>query len=159
MRKIEALLSEYGESHQNETNKTIHWICVPLIFFSIVGLIASIPAGMLQSVMGDGNPYANWATVLLVLAIVYYSSLSISLSIGMMIFSLLCLMAVNTLHELNIAPVWLICIIIFVLAWIGQFYGHKVEGKKPSFFKDVQFLLIGPAWLMHFIYKKFGIPY
>jgi uncharacterized membrane protein YGL010W len=159
MRKIEALLSEYGESHQNQTNKTIHWICVPLIFFSIVGLIASIPAGILHSFMGEESLYANWAAVLLILAILYYSMLSISLSIGMLIFSLLCLIAINILQQLNIAPVWLICITIFVLAWIGQFYGHKVEGKKPSFFKDVQFLLIGPAWLMHFIYKKAGIPY
>ncbi|HNC31482.1 MAG TPA: DUF962 domain-containing protein, partial [Cyclobacteriaceae bacterium] len=57
MKKIDALFLEYGESHQNPTNKTIHWICVPLIFFSIVGLIASIPATPLQN-LTDGNPYA-----------------------------------------------------------------------------------------------------
>lgn len=159
MRKIDALLSEYGESHQNSTNKTIHWICVPLIFFSIVGLVASIPSNMLQTFMGEGNPYANWATVALVITIIYYVSLSISLSIGMAIFALVCLAIINIIMQMNVAPLWLICIVIFVLAWIGQFYGHKVEGKKPSFFKDVQFLLIGPAWLMHFIYKKLGIPY
>jgi uncharacterized membrane protein YGL010W len=159
MRRIDALLSEYGASHQNETNKAIHWICVPLIFFSIIGLIASIPATILQSIMGDGNPYANWATVLLVLTIIYYVSLSISLSIGMMLFAVVCLTLVNVIAQMNVAPLWLISIVIFVVAWIGQFYGHKVEGKKPSFLKDVQFLLIGPAWLMHFIYKKVGIPY
>ena len=159
MRKIDQLLSEYGSSHQNPTNKTIHWICVPLIFFSLVGLVASIPSGFVQSVMGEGNPYANWATVLLVITIIYYVSLSISLSIGMTIFGLVCLTLINVLNQINIAPLWMICLIIFVVAWIGQFYGHKVEGKKPSFFKDVQFLLIGPAWLMHFIYKKLGIPY
>lgn len=149
---------EYGESHQNPTNKAIHWICVPLIFFSIVGLIASIPAGPLQQLM-EGNPYANWATVLLVLVILYYVSLSIPLTIGMALFGLLCLWLSNVIAGLNIAPLWLVCVIVFVLAWIGQFYGHKVEGKKPSFFKDLQFLMIGPAWLMHFIYKKVGIPY
>jgi uncharacterized membrane protein YGL010W len=159
MRKIDALLSEYGESHQNSTNKTIHWICVPLIFFSLVGLVASIPSGILQTFMGEGNPYANWATVALVFIIIYYVSLSISLSIGMMLFAVFCLTLVNILVQMNIAPLWLISIVIFVVAWIGQFYGHSVEGKKPSFFKDVQFLLIGPAWLMHFIYKKTGIPY
>jgi uncharacterized membrane protein YGL010W len=159
MRRIDALLSEYGESHQNETNKAIHWICVPLIFFSVIGLIASIPSGIVQSLMGEGNPYANWATVILVLVIVYYASLSIFLTIGMMLFSALCLFLINTIAQMNIAPLWLLCIIIFAVAWIGQFYGHKVEGKKPSFLKDVQFLLIGPAWLMHFVYKKIGIPY
>lgn len=156
MRKIDQLLSEYGESHQNHTNKTIHWICVPLIFFSVVGLIASIPSGFLQNMLGS---YFNWATVAMILVLVYYVSLSFPLSIGMAIFSLICLYVARSIALSGIAPLWLACVVIFVLAWIGQFYGHKVEGKKPSFLKDVQFLLIGPAWLMHFIYKRIGISY
>ena len=67
MRKIDQLLSEYGESHQNATNKAIHWICVPLIFFSVVGLIASIPSAFLQNTLGT---YFNWATVVMVLVLV-----------------------------------------------------------------------------------------
>lgn len=159
MRRIDELLAEYGESHQNSTNKAIHWICVPLIFFSIVGLIASIPSGPVQQFLGEGNPYANWAVVVLVIVLVYYVTLSIPLSFGMMLFTVLCLYLVRIIGQSDLAPLWLVSIIIFVVAWIGQFYGHKVEGKKPSFFKDVQFLLIGPAWLMHFVYKKLGIPY
>lgn len=158
MRKIEQLFVEYGESHQNETNKTIHWICVPLIFLSVMGLLASIPAGAVVSMLGE-SPYANWAGIALVLILVYYVSLSVPLSIGMMVFGVLCLFVLNGLTRVFTAPLWLISISIFILAWIGQFYGHKVEGKKPSFLKDVQFLLIGPAWLMHFIFKKAGIPY
>jgi uncharacterized membrane protein YGL010W len=159
MRKIDQLLAEYGESHQNATNKSIHWICVPLIFLSIVGLVASIPSQPVQAVLGQGNVYANWATVILILVTIYYVSLSIFLSIGMMLFGVFCLMMVNIIAQINIAPLWAVSIGIFVVAWIGQFYGHKIEGKKPSFLKDIQFLLIGPAWLMHFIYKKIGIPY
>jgi uncharacterized membrane protein YGL010W len=159
MRKIDKLFAEYGESHQNATNKAIHWICVPLIFFSIVGLIASIPSHPVQSVLGDGNPYANWAAVGLILVLIYYVSLSISLSIGMMLFAVLCLMLANFIAQRIPTPLWVVSLIIFFVAWIGQFYGHKVEGKKPSFLKDIQFLLIGPAWLMHFIYKRIGIPY
>ena len=159
MRKIDQLLAEYGESHQNSTNKTIHWICVPLIFLSVVGLIASIPSSMVQSVLGENNPYANWAAIALILVLIYYVSISIPLSIGMMLFGALCLFIVNFIEQANIAPLWVVSLIIFFVAWVGQFYGHKVEGKKPSFLKDVQFLLIGPAWLMHFIYKRVGIPY
>lgn len=159
MRKIDQLLAEYGESHKNETNKAIHWICVPLIFFSVIGLIAAIPSGFVQSILGQAtNPYANWATVFVVLAIAYYVSLSVTLTIGLMLFSALCLFGARVIVDSGLS-LWLTCLIIFVLAWIAQFYGHKVEGKKPSFLKDVQFLLIGPAWLMHFIYKKLGIPY
>jgi uncharacterized membrane protein YGL010W len=132
---------------------------VPLIFFSLMGLIASIPSGVLSSAFGEGSMYANWAAVVLALALIYYITLSIPLTIGMFLFALACLFFINQLVLLNIAPLWLVSLGIFVAAWIGQFYGHKVEGKKPSFFKDVQFLMIGPAWLMHFIYKKIGIPY
>lgn len=158
MSKMQALLDEYGESHQNSTNKLIHWICVPSIFFSIVGLIWSIPDNLLVEVLGN-TWYSNWAAVTLLLVLIYYVTLSISLSIGMAGFGLLCIYGANTLGTADLEPLWLISIIIFVVAWIGQFYGHHLEGKKPSFFKDVQFLLIGPAWLMHFIYKKVGIPY
>ncbi len=159
MRRIDALLAEYGESHQNSTNKAIHWICVPLIFFSVVGLIASIPPGIVQRLFGEGNPYANWAVIALVLVLVYYVTLSIPLSFGMMLFAALCLYCARLISQSDFAPLWMVSLIIFVVAWIGQFYGHKVEGKKPSFFKDIQFLLIGPAWLMHFIYRRIGIPY
>lgn len=159
MRKIDMLFAEYAESHQNSTNKTIHWICVPLIFFSIVGLVASIPSRPVQLVLGDGNPYANWAAVVLILVLIYYVSLSIPLSLGMMLFGALCLWVANLIVQSISTPLWVVSLIIFFVAWIGQFYGHKIEGKKPSFLKDIQFLLIGPAWLMHFIYKRLGIPY
>lgn len=158
MRRIDQLLLEYGESHQNHTNKIIHWICVPLIFFSIVGLIWSIPGQFVEAILGD-SPYANWATLALIFVLAYYASLSLPLMIGMAIFSLICLYFAKVIDIQVPIPLWILSIIIFFLAWVGQFYGHKVEGKKPSFLKDIQFLLIGPAWLMHFIYRKLGIPY
>ena len=124
-----------------------------------MGLIASIPSQAVQSVLGWGNPYANWAGVLLVLVLLYYVTLSIPLSIGMALFGLLCLFVIQLIVRADFAPLWMVSLVIFFVAWVGQFYGHKVEGKKPSFLKDIQFLLIGPAWLMHFIYKRLGIPY
>ena len=119
MRKIDQLFEEYGESHQNSTNKAIHWICVPLIFFSIVGLVASIPSQAVQSILGDGNPYANWAAVVLVLVLIYYVSLSIPLGIGMMLFGVLCLFAANSLIRVTNTPLWITSLIIFFcrLGW------------------------------------------
>jgi len=159
MERMQSLLDEYGQSHKNSTNKLIHWICVPLIFFSIVGLIWTIPHGVLNDLTGLESPFVNWASLLLILLLVYYVTLSVPLAFGMAAFGLLCLWAANTLSIAAPWPLWSISVVIFILAWIGQFYGHKIEGKKPSFLKDLQFLLIGPAWLMHFIYKKLGIPY
>ncbi|HMU71349.1 MAG TPA: DUF962 domain-containing protein [Ferruginibacter sp.] len=152
MKTIQQWLSEYGESHQDHTNKTIHWICVPSIFFSITGLLYSIKLPFAVS-----GTSINVAMIVLVLAVLYYLSLSRTLWIGMLLFAVCCLWLCGLIERSGVAPLWLICVIVFVVAWIGQFYGHKVEGKKPSFFKDIQFLMIGPAWLMSFIYKKLGI--
>lgn len=152
MKTIQQWLSEYGESHQDHTNKTIHWICVPSIFFSITGLLYSIKLPFTIS-----GITINVAMVVMILAVLYYFSLSRTLWIGMLLFAVFCLWLSNLVESSGIMPLWLFCVIIFVLAWIGQFYGHKIEGKKPSFFKDIQFLMIGPAWLMSFIYKKLGI--
>lgn len=155
MKTINQWLGEYGESHRNETNKTIHWICVPAIFLSITGLFYAIklPVQLTQTLQ------LNMAMILIALVTAYYFSLSKTIWIGMLLFGALCLAICYWIETYTAASLWLVCIIIFVLAWVGQFYGHKVEGKKPSFLKDIQFLMIGPMWLMSFIYKKLGISY
>jgi uncharacterized membrane protein YGL010W len=159
MRNIDSLLLEYGESHQNKTNKLIHWFCVPAIFFSVVGLVFSIPSGFLADQLPFLGDYANWATLTLFLMLTYYITLSPALTFGMLLFSAFCLFLANYLTLSFPGMLAYISLAVFVVAWIVQFYGHKIEGKKPSFLKDVQFLMIGPAWLMHFIYKKVGIGY
>ncbi|MFT4857243.1 MAG: YGL010W-like membrane protein [Algoriphagus sp.] len=159
MRKIDNLLNEYGQSHQNATNKLIHWFCVPAIFFSVVGLVFSIPVWALPELLPFLGNFANWATVVLVFVLIYYVSLSGPLTLGMLFFSALCLALANFLDLTFSGYLWVISLGVFIFAWIIQFYGHKIEGKKPSFLKDIQFLMIGPAWLMHFIYKKWGLSY
>jgi uncharacterized membrane protein YGL010W len=152
MKTIQQWLNEYGENHQNETNKTIHWICVPIIFFSLLGLLFSIKLPF--AVAGYS---VNVAVIAVLIAIIYYFSLSRTLWIGLLLFAFICMVLCQLIERANVLPLWIICTGLFVLAWIAQFYGHDVEGKKPSFLKDLQFLLIGPAWLMSFIYKKLGI--
>ena len=160
MRPVDALLAEYGESHQNKVNKAIHWVCVPLIFFSTVGLVHSIPLGPLAGLVpGEEGQYVSWATLLLGLTVVWYFRMSVSLGVGMVGVSVAMLLACTWAIATIPAPLWQTSIVVFVLAWIGQFIGHKIEGKKPSFFKDLQFLLVGPMWLLHFVYKKVGISY
>jgi uncharacterized membrane protein YGL010W len=153
MKKLSDWLNEYSESHQNTLNKTIHWICVPSIVFSIVLLLWSIPSPGILTDFG-----LNYAYVVMFLAVFYYVLLSPTLAIGMaLIFSLMGFFA-QAIQLSSPIPVWSIGLIVFAIAWIGQFYGHHVEGKKPSFLKDIQFLLIGPIWLLQFIYKRVGIP-
>ncbi|MEO6219724.1 MAG: Mpo1-like protein [Ginsengibacter sp.] len=155
MRTVDQWLDEYGESHRNETNKLIHWICVPAIFFSITGLLYSIKLPWQISL----NLQLNIAIIVLLLAVIYYLMLSISIGIGMFLFGIFCLAICYSIENYAPLALWFISFIVFIAAWIGQFYGHKVEGKKPSFFKDLQFLLIGPMWLMSFIFRKMGVKY
>lgn len=160
MRSLQDWFDAYGESHKNSFNKAMHWVCVPSIVFSIVGLLASIPHSYFSQAVPDGfAPFAHWGTVFLFLGLLFYLRLSFSMFIGMALVSSATVFAVRGVEALDIAPLWLISLLVFVIAWIGQFYGHKVEGKKPSFLQDLQFLLIGPGWLLGFIYRKLGLPY
>ena len=155
MRTVNQWLDEYGASHQNPANKLLHWICVPAIVVSLVGLLWYLPVPQTLRAI---SPLLNWGTVLLVGAVVYYVAISWSLALGMVLFAgavLGCLVWLQTLPW----PLWTLCLGLFVVAWIGQFIGHHYEGQRPSFFKDVQFLLIGPLWLLSFVYRKLGIRY
>lgn len=154
MKTVNQWLDEYGESHKNETNKSIHWVCVPAIFFSITGLLYTVKVPLRI----EGH-HLNIAIIAILLITLYYLRLSFSLGIGMLLFGILCLLICHFVERYVPVSLWIICVIIFVVAWIGQFYGHNVEGKKPSFLKDIQFLLIGPMWLMSFVYKKMGIKF
>jgi uncharacterized membrane protein YGL010W len=148
--------AEYGESHQHKTNELIHWICVPVIFFCVMGLVWSLPVpGGWQ----DRAPWFDWLLPVAPLVMIFYLRLSLLLSIGLFAWMTLCYAGVLALAVYAPWPVWYICLTLFVLAWIGQFIGHRIEGKKPSFFKDVVFLLIGPAWLLSKVYTKAGQRY
>jgi len=152
MKTLEAWFEEYAVSHQNKTNIMIHFICVPAIYFSVIGLLMCIPNGFLASLIPRNNPFIeNWAFVVLLLVLFFYVRLSIKMAIQILVFSAGCII-VN--YYIGVyAPLWIVSLSIFAVAWVGQFYGHKLEGKKPSFLKDLQYLLIGPAWV---IQKMFG---
>lgn len=161
MRTIDRLLSEYGESHQNPTNKAVHWVCVPIIFWTVTAMLWAIK---IPYTIPGIDITLNAAIIALTLVLIYYITLSPLLAIGMFLFSVGCMALSHTIEtaltNAGLPPIlWAIALGTFVLAWIGQFWGHKIEGKKPSFLKDLQFLLVGPAWLMHFIFKKLGIGY
>jgi uncharacterized membrane protein YGL010W len=149
-------LSDYGESHRNPANKALHWICVPVILWCLLGLswVTPFPSGVQTAL-----PTANWATVAVLAALVYYAFLSMRLAIGVLPLLLLMLWSIDALDHRAHSQLWMVCAALFVLAWIGQFIGHAIEGKRPSFFKDLQFLMIGPLWLLADAYRRLGIRY
>jgi uncharacterized membrane protein YGL010W len=141
MRKVDELFARYADSHRHPTNKAIHWVCVPLITWCVVALFWA------------WSPVA--ACVFIGLALLFYLWLSPMIALGM-----LALTAAMIYPMILLGPhVLVVAIIVFVAAWIGQFIGHAIEGKRPSFFEDVKFLLVGPAWLLSFVYRRAGIRY
>lgn len=160
MKTMQDWFDAYGVSHKNRINKAVHWICVPLIFYSIVGILSLVPFEFAKAWFGQGvQPFIHLGTVLVLFGVIFFLRLSIPIALGMVLvsFAMLYLVKLTYLRFGNDA--WIFFVAIFVASWIGQFIGHKIEGQKPSFFDDLKFLMIGPAWLLHFIYRKLGIGY
>ncbi|WP_445748996.1 Mpo1 family 2-hydroxy fatty acid dioxygenase [Polaribacter sp.] len=153
MKTAQDFFDEYAISHQNETNIAIHYVCVPLIFFSVIGLLMSIPTTFLENILGLYNPLLeNWAIVVGLFISIFYFRLGFWY-FAQMLFVILLSVVLNFWLS-NVTNLLFASLSIFILAWIGQFYGHKVEGAKPSFLKDLQFLLIGPLWVIEKIGTK-----
>jgi uncharacterized membrane protein YGL010W len=141
-RTIDTLLEQYSDSHRNPTNELIHFVCVPVIVFTLLGILWSI------------HPAVAVAASLA--ALVYYFKLSRPFAFGMLLMSAVMLAVLALMPPMTVLP---LSIAIFVVAWIGQFIGHKIEGKKPSFFDDLRFLLIGPLFVLGFLYRRLNLAY
>lgn len=147
MRTIEEWLYDYGASHRNTVNKTIHRIAVPIIVLDVLGF--------LHLVAVPGLPRASWWLV--VAALAFYARLSPALAVGMALVTLPSMAALDAgLSALGSGALPTL-VAIFAVAWAAQFVGHAIEGEKPSFFEDVQFLLIGPLWLLADAYRRLGL--
>ncbi len=141
-RTIDTLLAKYSESHLNHTNELIHFVCVPVIVFTLLGIVWWI------------HPLAAVGVTLA--SLVYYFQLSKPFALGMLVMASLMLGLLSQMPPPVVLP---LSIAIFVLAWIGQFIGHQIEGKKPSFLEDLRFLLIGPLFVLSFLYRRLHLAW
>lgn len=154
MRDVHQWFGGYSRDHQNPTNRSIHWICVPLILWCVIAVLWVIPVPAAFSRPG------LWAGLAMFLAWVFYWRLSRPLGLAMLalfvVFGFiahLAYVALGPQHLLVLAGA------LFVAAWIGQFVGHRIEGRRPSFLTDLAYLLIGPAWLMGKLMRRARIAY
>lgn len=155
MKTAQQWFDEYSQSHQNSFNKAIHWLAVPIIYLTVLGMLWQIP--MPFSLFAQQE--ITWSLIVAVPVLMFYFNLSFSIGLGMTLFTTLGVILIRWLDQNVSTDIWLISLLLFVVMWVLQFIGHKVEGKKPSFFQDLQFLLIGPAWLLGFIYRGLNIRY
>lgn len=154
-RPIDRLLAEYGENHRHPANVAIHFAAVPMIAWSALALVSRLPFPAAL----EAAPGFDWAWAAAALALAYYFSLSAPLALAMTAFAAVCLALIEAYPEA--APLRLSALagLVFVAAWALQFAGHRIEGKRPSFFHDARFLLIGPVWLASLVFRKFGLRY
>ena len=139
-RKVDALLAHYGVSHQHPTNELIHFVAIPLILWSIVGLLFAL------------HPWVAYA--FLAASLVYYLRLgSVVFVLGMAVWTALSLLLVWAAGPLLVP----LAVGVFVVAWIFQFIGHKIEGRKPSFFEDIQYLWVGPLFVLSRLLERLHI--
>ena len=148
MKEINEWFEEYGQSHRHPVNVAIHKLAVPGIYLCSLGLLWSLPAGPLPTGL-------NWAAVAAIPVLAFYLQLSFALFVGM---AGLTALGLWLCHQWQGPLLWP-AVAAFVLLWVAQFVGHKIEGKRPSFLADLQFLLIGPAWVLASLYRRLGIPY
>jgi uncharacterized membrane protein YGL010W len=139
VRKVDQLLAHYEESHRNPRNERIHFVAIPLIMLSLLGLLYAL------------HPWVAYAFVLA--SMVYYARLSTVFLVAMAAVSVLGLALVHAMGERALT----ISVALFVGAWIAQFVGHRIEGKKPSFFEDLQYLWVGPIFVLSKLFLKLGI--
>ena len=139
VRQVDHLLAVYGESHRHPQNELIHYVAIPLIVFSLIGVLHGM------------HPYL--ALFSIAASVVYYARLSTLFMVIMTLFAAVCLYGVGLLG----AALLPVSVGIFVVSWILQFIGHKIEGKKPSFFEDLQYLLVGPLFVLSKLLVRMGV--
>jgi len=151
MRSMQDWLDSYSADHRNPVNQVFHWCCVPPIVWSVVALLWAIPVPTRMLRPG------SWAVLVMVIAFYWYWRRSHRLAVGLLlVFAVLGLFTNYLYWQLGTATLCWLAVGVFVVAWIGQFIGHKFEGRRPSFLTDLSYLLIGPAWLMAKLLRKLG---
>jgi uncharacterized membrane protein YGL010W len=153
-RDIDRWLGNYSEDHRNAANILVHLVCVPLIVWSGMALLWVVPVPPAL-----GRP-GFWAGIGMFAMLVFYLRLSRTLCLAMFVAFVMLGMATEALYRALGAQLlaWL-AIGVFAGAWVAQFVGHRIEGKRPSFLTDLAYLLIGPAWIVVKILRRFRIRY
>ncbi|SDW21597.1 DUF962 domain-containing protein [Lysobacter enzymogenes] len=153
-RPIDRWFASYSGDHRNATNQRIHVFAVPAILWSVIALLWCIPSP--DAMFRPGV----WAALPMFAAMLFYYRASRPLGLGMLVqFVALSALTYWIAQRFGIRTLLWTAIGVFVVAWIAQFIGHKIEGKKPSFLTDLTYLLIGPAWVLAKLYRKLGWAY
>lgn len=146
MKSIAAWFAAYTTCHRHPGNLAIHQMAVPGICLSVIALLQALPAPV----------WAGWGALVAIPVLLFYLRLSFGLCIRMALFTAAGLWLWQGMDA--VSPLWPWVLTLFALLWLAQFIGHRGEGRRPAFFTDQQFLLIGPLWVLAGLYRRLRIP-
>lgn len=152
-RPVDRLFDAYSADHRDATNQLLHVLCVPAIVWSLLALVYCIP-------LGASLPVGSLAAALAVVAVGYWLWLSVPLGLGSAALMALSWWSVAALHAaFGTTVLATIGAAVFIIAWVGQFIGHHIEGRRPSFLTDLVYLMVGPVWVLSKGYRKVSLGY
>ncbi|CAD7701820.1 unnamed protein product, partial [Ostreobium quekettii] len=96
---------------------------------TLLGLLWSLPV---PEALGGHSTLLNWSSLLILVSMFFYLSLSLPLAIGMGLITIGMLACFGPLESVRSGLVWQLSVAVFVLAWIVQFIGHKIEGSAQA---------------------------
>jgi uncharacterized membrane protein YGL010W len=152
-RPIDRWFASYAHDHQHPANRLIHWIAVPLILWSVIAILWTIP------VLATWFRPGLWSALAMFFAWMFYYRASRRIGLGMLaVFVAMAWLTRWLYYALGREQLLYVAIGVFVVAWVAQFIGHSklFEGKRPSFLTDLRYLLVGPAWLLSKVYRRLG---
>jgi len=155
MRDAENWFQHYAAHQREPTLRSLHWLTVPCLALSVIGLLWSLPV---PAVFARISPAMNWGSAFAMAAIVYYFIMSIPLGVGMTAMLAMMLAAVHWLDGLP-PPLWATSTLLLGGALVLGRAGRRQPGGRGGMLRDLHLLMIGPAWLLARLYRRLGIPY
>ena len=148
-------LLRYEQNHSDLDNPWVYWAAVPMVVTGTVGVLWALPVPVEFYAI---SPLLNWGSAFLMAAAIYYFIISLSIAIGMLPFLLGLATLQLWLTDSNYPAVG-VSVGLAVAGAVGLAMGRRGAGGIRAILEDLQLMMIGPAWLLSVIYRRFGIPY
>ena len=145
-------LGRYQLSHENLRNPMVFWAAVPMVVIGLSGVLWALPV---PEEFQRISPLLNWGSAFLMVSAIYYFIISLSLAIGLLPF-LLGLAAIQLWLADSGLPAMGVSLGLLLAGFVGIVLGRG--GTPRAILQDVQLMMIGPAWLLSEVYRRFGIP-
>jgi uncharacterized membrane protein YGL010W len=149
---IDNWLARYEQSHQSLRNPVVYWASIPMVVLGLTGLLWTLPVPVeFQEI----SPLLNWGSAFLMVTAIYYFIISLSLAIGLLPF-LLGLASIQMWLTTSGFSALAISVGLLVAGTVGLALGRG--GALGPLVQDLQLIMIGPAWLLSVLFRRFGIP-